>query len=311
MLKVAIEYGITLQYPDMPLVNIGGGIKQNLVPAEICQILPGQPFRGKLTDDHTAQMILHACKPPNVNARSIVGQGLTSLGFKDDAEPLPGFGIKIGHQMTVVPGRLLKAPKVMYNRGAQQVDEERASWNLRSVRFAKAMTIDLAQFAALIIRDGGRSDFSGISDPELATTVQGFLDMCQKCGMRLQGTKAMGYIQANLPPKAREDPTRKAAINTIRSSIMSLPRPPRIMLVMLSSGDKHIYAGIKHLCDVWLDVHTVCVHSDKIRRQGGQLQYFANVALKFNMKLGGVNHNLDQDAMAWLRREPTMLVGRC
>ncbi len=106
--------------------------------------MPGQPFRGKLTDDHTAPMILHACKPPNVNARSIVGQGLTSLGFKDDAEPLPGFGIKIGHQMTVVPGRLLKAPKVMYNRGAQQVDEERASWNLRSVRFAKAMTIDLA-----------------------------------------------------------------------------------------------------------------------------------------------------------------------
>jgi len=221
---------------------------------------------------------------------------------------LPGFGIKIGHQMAVVPGRLLKAPKVMYSRGAQQVDEERASWNLRSVRFAKGMTIDLSQFAVLIIKDGGRTEFS-LSDPELATTVQGFMDMCQKCGMRVQGGKAMGYIQANLPPKGREDPTRKAAINAIRSTIMTLPRPPKIMLVMLSNGDKHIYAGIKHLCDVWLDVHTVCVHSDKIRRQAGQLQYFANVALKFNMKLGGVNHNLDQEAMTWLKQEPTMLVG--
>lgn len=303
-------YGITLQYPDMPLVNIGGGLKQNLVPAEVCQILPGQPFRGKLSDEHTAQMILHACKPPNVNARSIVGPGLTSLGFKDDADPLPGFGIKIGHQMAVVPGRLLKAPKVMYSRGPQQIDEERAAWNLRSARFAKGMTIDQAQFAVLIIKDGGRSEFQNTTDPDLLTTVQGFLEMCSKSGMRLQGNRPMAYIQADLPPKGREDPTRKAAISTIRNKIMTLPRPPRIMLVILSNGDKHIYAGIKHLCDVWLDVHTVCVHSEKIRRQAGQLQYFANVALKFNMKLGGVNHNLDQDSMIWLRQQPTMLVGK-
>ena len=66
---------------------------------------------------------------------------------------------------------------------------------------------------------------------------------------------------------------------------------------------------LQHLADVWLDVATVCVHSDKIRRQAGQLQYFANVALKFNMKLGGVNHNLDQESMARFKQEPTMLVG--
>ena len=80
-------------------------------------------------------------------------------------------------------------------------------------------------------------------------------------------------------------------------------------MVLLSSGDKHVFAGIKHLCDVFLDVHTVCVHSEKIRKDKGQLQYFANVALKFNMKLGGVNHGLDNDSMRWLRGEPTMMVG--
>ena len=41
----------------------------------------------------------------------------------------------------------------------------------------------------------------------------------------------------------------------------------------------------------------------------GQMQYFANVALKMNMKLGGVNHSLDEGSLAILKRTPTMLVG--
>jgi len=70
-----------------------------------------------------------------------------------------------------------------------------------------------------------------------------------------------------------------------------------------------VYAGIKHLCDSYLDLATVCVHSAKIRKEKGQPQYFANVALKVNMKLGGINHSLDPRSMAWLKRVPTMLMG--
>ena len=35
----------------------------------------------------------------------------------------------------------------------------------------------------------------------------------------------------------------------------------------------------------------------------------SNVALKFNIKLGGLNHQLAEQNMAWLNKEPTMLVG--
>ena len=250
-------------------------------------------------------MILHACQPPNVNARNIINTGLPSLGFSGDGEvPLPGFGIKINHQMAVVPGRILGSPRVMYSQRAQDVDD-RASWNLRGVRFSRGATLE--NWAVLVIQDNGRFDFSGVNDPEMRNIIKGFATMCRTSGMTVRGEPK--YIVANLPARTQDDPTRKSAVNAIRSSITSLTPKVNLIMVLLSSGDKHVFAGIKHLCDVFLDVHTVCVHSEKIRKDKGQLQYFANVALKFNMKLGGVNHGLDNDSMRWLRGEPTMMVG--
>ena len=72
-----------------------------------------------------------------------------------------------------------------------------------------------------------------------------------------------------------------------------------------------IYEGVKHLCDLYLTVPTVCMRASNVKDPGGRLQKFANVALKFNTKLGGVNHKLEENSTAFklLTKEPTMLVG--
>ncbi|KAG6856712.1 hypothetical protein H0H87_001501 [Tephrocybe sp. NHM501043] len=299
------QYKITLNQPDLPLVNVGG-MKANYLPAELCEILPNQPFRGKLTDEHTASMITYAAKPPNINANSIVGRGLDELGFRQGAAPLGAFGISIGTEMAVVPGRILSPPGIKYGSGTPQVDD-RASWNLRNVRFAKGAS--LSHWAVLLIKDGNdRDEFRSRADPELLQTMKGFVDMCRTSGMTADNAPPV-VVQCDLPRKDRADPTRAQAITEIRATLRSLKAKPTLVLVLLSNGDKHVYSGIKHLCDSYLDLATVCVHSSKIRKEKGQLQYFANVALKVNMKLGGVNHALDPANMAWLMQMPTMLIG--
>jgi len=78
-------------------------------------------------------------------------------------------------------------------------------------------------------------------------------------------------LAVRLPRKDPSDPTRSRAIGEINKAIRGLPRKPNFVLVVLSNGDKHVYSGLKHLCDVNLDVPTVCVHSAKIRKEKGMI----------------------------------------
>ena len=257
-------------------------------------------------------MIKVAAKPPNINAGLIMDEGLKSLGFKQGAGPLNAFGIGIGQEMAVVPARLLPAPGINYGQGKPNVDDK-ASWNLRAVKFANGGR--LAEWAVLIIGDGGRDEFRDVNDPELKRTVKGLADMCRTSGMRVEGEPL--YAAVGLPRKSPADPVRGKAINAIRTVVtQGYPKKPSMLLVVLSSGDEHVYNGIKHLLDVDLKIPSVCVQVSKFRQDKGQLQYFGNVTLKINMKMGGINHKLvdppgSPQTLAWLRdpSQPTMLVG--
>ncbi|KAF5350531.1 hypothetical protein D9756_008708 [Leucocoprinus leucothites] len=283
------KYKIKLRYPDLPLMDVGGQ-KTNLLPAELCEILPNQPFRGKLLEEHTAKMITYAANPPN------------------NTPTLAAFGVGVGREMATVPGRILPPPRPKYRQNVDGADfkADKGSWNLKKVKFTRGVILE--NWAVLVIRDNNPTDeFKGPTDPDLKGILKGFADMCGVSGMIVKTQPTIAEV--SVPPKSRAtDPTRSQAIKAIREKMgSSFKVKPKLILVILSDGDRHIYAGMKRLCDVTIDVATVCVQSGKIRSGGPQ--YYANVALKINMKLGGVNHTLDATSLSWLKEKPTMLVG--
>ena len=220
-----------------------------LLPAEVCIILPNQAFLGKFTRDHTKMMVDCAAQPPNVNATTIVDEGLKLLGFTDSTSPRDSFGVTIDPKMVVVPGRILKPPKVEYGKSTPDIDDKKASWNLRGVKFIQAGR-KLENWVVLSIHDDDKQ-----APPPLSPTQQlvtEFIKVCQNSGT--QAITQPKYIQISLPPFNRDDPLRENAVNAIEQRMKQIKPNPNLALILLSNNDKTIYSGIKRVFDTVLDI---------------------------------------------------------
>ena len=71
----------------MPVVNVGNIQHPVLIPPELCEVLPGQFAKRRLSPDQTTNMLRVASRKPHVNADLIVGEGVRVAGlspqFKD------------------------------------------------------------------------------------------------------------------------------------------------------------------------------------------------------------------------------------
>lgn len=106
-------------------------------------------------------MIDIACVPPSQNQRLIIENGLQRLGFVPGSETLGAFGIQLSGSMAVVPGRILPPPAIGYAGKAASIRD--SAWNLQGLRFHSGAAMQ--NCGALVIADGGRSDFQSAGDP--------------------------------------------------------------------------------------------------------------------------------------------------
>lgn len=64
-----------------PVVNLGSVQNPSYFPAEVCKVLPGQPFRFTLDRDQRKAMIDFSIRKPRQNAESIANEGLRAVGL--------------------------------------------------------------------------------------------------------------------------------------------------------------------------------------------------------------------------------------
>jgi len=82
-----------------------------------------------------------------------------------------------------------------------------------------------------------------------------------------------------------------------------------LLLIILPEHNTPIYNRIKRRCDKDFGIHTVCVVGHKLAKKTGQDQFFANIALKLNLKLGGTNQLVDSARLGIISEDKTMVVG--
>jgi eukaryotic translation initiation factor 2C len=253
-------------------------------------------------------MLRYASRKPAVNAQLIAERGLSRLGYTPATPVLEAFGVHVSGEMAGVPARELPAPRVTYSKGSLKV--EHGSWNLRNVKFhrgAKALN-----WKVLVVRDNiDGTALNDTSDPELSTFLEAFVNKCRSNGIDLSHKPSAVLLTDELPPLDQDEKGRTRAIMKISQTIELFGNAKNInfILVLLPRQDDYLYPGIKRLCAVKFGVHSQCLWLQKALNPQGREQYLANVSLKLNTKLGGINHLLGREAMSWLTDKSTIMVG--
>lgn len=116
-------------------------------------------------------------------------------------------------------------------------------------------------------------------------------------------------VQRQDPPTAIANPQGDMArtIAEMLRKVESLKGVrPNLIVFLLPVASVEPYATIKNICDTQYGVASQCMIVEKAFSQKGQQQYLGNIALKVNIKLGGINSRVDDP---FLRRQRTIVIG--
>lgn len=116
--------------------------------------------------------------------------------------------------------------------------------------------------------------------------------------------KAMG-ISAPSPLAPDFLTVRRPDEPEIERRIRKLSVSANFLLIVLPEHEAGLYKHIKRVGDIQVGILTVCVLGAKFLKHDPQ--YLANVALKLNLKIGGINQIVERHAIITERR--TMIVG--
>ena len=290
---------MTLKFPDLPVVNVGTKENPVYLPPEFLEVVPGQSSLKKLGPDQTAEMIRFACRKPFLNAGSITDGSPSVLSLNNSL--LTSFGVNVNLKMITVPGRILNAPTLKYGDGGSE-NPRFGSWNMARVRFTTGARLPPAWTCLWIkrARKPGNVERHGL----LETIVSQFAEMMRKCGLQVPSpTPGPAIFLDNQESPTTNDDEIKNIMQKIRDRGISF------VFVLLPDTEAAVYNQVKYCGDVLFGLHTVCAVDNKVSKDKGRDQYLANVSLKVNTKLFGVNQSLDMPKLGIIAEGKTMVVG--
>jgi eukaryotic translation initiation factor 2C len=275
------RYHINVE-PGLPLINVGTSTKPIYIPAEFCELVPGQPLKARLSPQDQDAMIQFACRPPPANASSITTAARSLLAL-DNNKLLDNFGITVDKHLITVKGRELPPPTVSYLKGNSPtpITPADGGWLMKGVKICQSGS-RIGNWTYLTIGN----ETSG----SLKEAVEGFgrfLNNNMGIAMETRPSPANGY----LTPASNND----ADLEKVFQKISAQKTRPDLILVIIPNKDAARYNSIKKFGDCQFGIPTVCVREEMITKPQGQQGYFANVGLKVNLKFGGVNHRVKDE----------------
>ncbi|KAF9464484.1 argonaute-like protein [Collybia nuda] len=283
-----------LQFPDVICVEVGSGA---LIPLELCTVPPGQIMRKQVPPEKTKDVLDFATKKPKDRLASIVnGLGVLAYG---QSEYVRQFGMNVNSSGPLkIQARILKPPTLKYGPGSKQltITPNNGAWNMVDKRFFKP--VEIPRWVVVIYEQQRR-----FGDNAARDMIAGLVSSCRDVGIRIVETP---YVYWENGQGRIADQLRAAGA----ACVAAMGAGPNLVVVILPEGGNDIYTAVKQFGDITMGVATQCMKSSKCFR--AKPQYYANVSLKINVKLGGINTIPDPSSVSVLTdpHNPTIVMGK-
>jgi len=288
------RYNYKLKFAHLPCLIVGDPNRHIYLPMEVCEVAPAQRLCRKLNEKQTADMIRFTCQPPHKRSHKI-SNTMTILN-KENSSHLKDFNIKIGSEMAVIKARILDPPLISYHPLSSEPEflPVEGSWNLKDKKVAEGAILE----SWSVVVFGSENCFSLY---QVKKFISQLINTCEETGVKVNMTQPPIFY-ANM----QVDVQTTLWNAFYKAANMSYVRP-QLILCILSNTGVPLYADIKRVGDTVIGISTQCIqgkHIMSIKRQ-----YCANVCLKINAKLGGMNSYLSKHQLPFVNEEPTILFG--
>lgn len=203
--------------------------------------------------------------------------------------------------MVAVYGRMLNRPAVLYKED-RHAQEAKGGWNLRGVKFRDPVP----KTKKKLLVNWGCLRLNGLKNTAYEDVIQKLEE-----NFKVYGIEMILPFEGFATPDGRPGyfVDSKRCSRTVESLIEEMCQKGEmdILLIILPSKDTALYNRIKRFCDLTQGIHTVCAVEKELFKKDGT--YLGNLALKFNLKLGGTNHKLQDIEMGIISKGRTMVVG--
>ncbi|KAL2915988.1 hypothetical protein HK105_204412 [Polyrhizophydium stewartii] len=288
------KYKRQLAFAHLPCAVVGDPARPVFLPLEVCEVLEGQRHLRKLNERQTAEMIKFTCQPPHIRSNKI-SAGITLLQQHDN-DYLRDFGVQIDHEMATISARILPAPAISYHPASKEpvITPREGAWNLRDKMVAQGITLR----SWCVVAFGGEQDYP-------VTAIQKFVTLlvqtCEECGV---------FVQNKQPPISYAHPfgdVERTLIDAYMIAGESYQERPQLIICILPNTGVPLYAEIKRVSDTVIGIATQCIQAKHMF--AAKRQYCANVCLKMNVKLGGMNSYLSSVQLPFVSERPTIVLG--
>ncbi|TFK26516.1 Piwi-domain-containing protein [Coprinopsis marcescibilis] len=288
---------IPLLHPEAPGVVLRDdpekGIKV-VVPMEVCSVIPDQFFKKKLPSKITGAMVKQAVMDP----RQRIGLITEAVKQYGQFQSMSAAKMEVSTTPLTVEGKFLSPPPVTYSQNRQEIARD-GKWNVVGKRFYEAKHLTF----------WGVINFEKLRDTRM--TLDPCLDSLSDCADRL-GMNPQRYMFAMDGNPYNVGETMKNVYDTVKrkSTILEGLSPQSfILLVILPDEAAEIRQQVKFFGDAHFGIKTQCVKVSKFKNDSNQ--YYNNLLLKINAKLGGINSVVKwhSDKLRRLFMEKTVIVG--